>query len=228
MTIQLKRLIQTASLLAAVASSTTAQAGFMAYTDAIAWNNAVGAVSGTEDFNAFAAGTVFHNTALEANNMRIQVTSSDYNLVIGLPNTGFSIDGSPYAMAVLRNPDFMRIDFDTAVSAWGANFLGLGNELRNTSIKAFDKNDNLLGTITGSAPNNIAVSFYGFAFDAAETAAYLTIQNQSNLFDAFSIDNVQYVTPSNTPVSNTPLPPALALFATGLLGLAGLGRKKQS
>jgi len=224
MRIQLLQKMKLASLLLGLSFSAASQAALVVYENEMSWNNAVGAVSGAEDFNAFPVGSSFKNTTLAANNMQIKATVGNNSIeVVSQGSAFFTIDNTPHLTSDLSGAEFLRIDFDSAVSAWSATFRGIGNDGKNTDIKLFDVNDNLLGTIITSAPSNLALGFYGFLFKENEKVAYLTIQNPTSSRDTFAIDNISYVIPSNVPV-----PPAFALFATGLIGLAGLGRRKLS
>lgn len=229
MRIQLAQKMKLATLLLGLSFSAASQAALVFYGNEASWNNAVGPVSGTEDFNAIPVGSSFKNTTLVANNMQIKATVGNNSIeVVSQAAAFFTIDNTPHLTSDLTGAEFLRIDFDSAVKAWSATFRGIGNDDKNTDIKLFDVNDNLLGTIVTSASNNLALGFYGFLFTENEKVAYLTIQNPTSLRDTFAIDNISYVIASDAPISNTPLPPSLALFATGLIGLAGLGRKKLS
>lgn len=227
----IKTTLVAASLLIAIAP---AHATLVSYTNEAAWNADVGPLSGTEDFNSFATDTTFQNTTVSANNMQI---SGELGSNGGTTNTidaasyafsGFyNIDGSSYLLADLVDQQTFRIDFDSSVTAWGGTFSGISDEeIRNTTISAYDSNNVLLGILNTSSLTNSARDFYGFNFDANEAADYLIFQNVSvSLFsnDVFGIDNIGFVTAT----ADVPAPASLALLGLGLLGL-GFSRNKRS
>ena len=104
--------------------------------------------------------------------------------------------------------------FSTDVTA--ANFSW--RTLRNTQTTFSAYNDNVL-VETFHAPTNVSLTggrYFGFeniVFDEIR----LSIAHSSN--NGFTLDNLEYV-------SAIPLPAAVWLFGSGLLGLIGLARRK--
>ena len=156
-------------------------------------------------------------------------TNSEHNYgsVFGSTTSyGFGSNGtwySPFGPYVgLNSPsDTMTFTFTTPVSGVG----GFMNYAPNSNygipvISAYDSSNNLIESYTLNWNfNNYGASnsgfFYGFSEDSA-TIKYFTLSNSF-----IAITNL--TTTTSAPV---PIPGALVLFGSGLLGLVGIGRKK--
>ena len=226
---KLAQLLKISAAVAGIAAGLPAHAGLISFTSQAAWNAAVGPVSGTENFNSFASDTTFQNTTVNVNNMSISgVPGSNGSTTNTIDALSFAyggyydLNGSTYLLGDLQGSQTIRIDFTDAVSAWGGTFSGISDGPRNTVLSAYDAGNNLLGVVNTSSVTNSDVGFYGFAFDANETASYLVFQNTTTYNDVFGLDDIGFVT------ANVPEPNSLALFGLGLVGLTLLRRKKQA
>lgn len=73
------------------------------------------------------------------------------------------------------------------------------------------------GLLAGTITNDFAGQFWGFLSDTAFTAALFAADGQPGVQETYTMDDLHYC-----PV---PVPPAVWLFGSGLLGLIGLRRK---
>lgn len=207
------------------------QAAVTTYTERTAWLTAVGPLSGTENFNSFVADASFQNTVVALNNMTVTGTTGINGAAtqkIDAPAFEFAghydWDGTAYLLADLDAPgQFFRIDFVTPVIAWGVDTLAMADVPRTTSINIYSASDSLLGSIAATSPDdNTTRKFYGFEL-SADAASYLIVQNSTGTNDAFSFDNIGFVT--------VPEPAGTVLALGALLGLRQARRrvrKKQS
>lgn len=82
------------------------------------------------------------------------------------------------------------------------------------------------GTSTFIAPqiSNTTNNFWGFVADENFTSAYVAAGTQSGIAETYHIDNLVFGSTSSTPV---PEPATMLLLGLGMVGLAGIGRKKK-
>jgi hypothetical protein len=67
---------------------------------------------------------------------------------------------------------------------------------------------------------------FSFVFTANAISTFLTFQSNTDGFYGPALDNVSISEGEHT-ISQTPLPPALVLFGSALVGLGVLGRRKR-
>jgi hypothetical protein len=205
------------------------QAAVTTYTDRTAWLTAAGPLSGTEDFNSFVADATFQNVSVPLNNMTVTGTTGVNGAAtqkIDAPAFEFADhydwDGTAYLLGDLDgDSQFFRIDFLTPVVAWGVDTIAMADLPRTTSFNIYSASDALLGTIAATSPDdNSTRKFYGFEL-TSDSASYLVVRNSTDTNDAFSFDNIGFVTvpePAGTV-------PALAAFL-GLRRARRLLRKR--
>lgn len=115
----------------------------------------------------------------------------------------------------------LTIDFTTSVNAFGFNF---GASNTNWTLTAYDTHDNVLeSTIIAETTGSNAGDFFGLA-TAGTSYAVLEMTGSYNYGgnDWILMDNFSY----NTQAAPVPEPATMVLLGLGLVGLAGIGRKK--
>jgi len=106
----------------------------------------------------------------------------------------------------------LAIEFSSPVFALALDFLSAAEQ---ETVNLFDSSAASLGSVV--APN--ASGFFGVVSDTAIASVLITPGGPSATPDRFFIDNLR----ANAPV---PIPAALYLFASGLIGLFGMARRK--
>ncbi|MEM9353619.1 MAG: hypothetical protein AAGA92_11450 [Planctomycetota bacterium] len=186
----------------------------------------------TEDFNSIVTDTRIDGVPAPLNNMTVSGQSAlgdpDLTLIEAPPFDGndfYQFDGTSFLVTIINSNrgDFLRFDFDTPVTAWGAETIGVSNEGRRTSILVFDANDTLLGRIDPLAPKPQSGnffsdfrSFYGFSLDSS--AASYVLWESTTAGDAFGVDDIAFVA--------VPEPAAAGLAATVLAMLSRFQRSR--
>lgn len=111
----------------------------------------------------------------------------------------------------------LRADFGTAVFSVSIDVIA--NDTTDTGIlQAFDASDTLIGSFTTAALNN----------DEYATAVFSSTAGNIAYIMAGGIDGGNTLLLDNLQVRVVPVPPALYLFGTGLLGLIGIARRKKA
>ena len=199
------------------------------YTDRSLWA-AQGTDIYTQDFESFGADTSFASAPLDIGQLRFEMygTSPEWrNLVDVEP---FLFSGTPPSFGSAAVDFFIDEDltasirFDNAVSGFFADFLWAGNtsELTLTLLMLGGGAESYQVPGPGSS-----LSPFGFWSSTSNVSA---IQLSNSLNDGFYIDNLSL---SHTPISMSsmpavPVPPAIWLFASALVGLAGFARRRNS
>ena len=109
----------------------------------------------------------------------------------------------------------MRFDFFNPINAFAADFSNL-DDGDGLSIKVGDQTINL-DTFFGTS----ASGFMGFVITDSSTISSLQFTSSGD--DTFNVDNARLVTPNAVPV-----PAAVWLMGSALMGLIGIGRRKKT
>ena len=195
------------------------------YTERTLWA-ADGADIYTQDFESFGADTSFASAPLDIGELRFEMdgTSPGWRNLVDVAPFLFSGTPSSFGRAAV---DFFidedltaSIQFDNAVSGFFADFLWAGNtsELTLTLLMLGGGSESYRVPGPGSG-----LSPFGFWSSTSNVSA---IELSNSLNDGFYIDNLSLshsplIAP---PMPAVPVPPALWLFASALVGLAGFAR----
>jgi len=111
------------------------------------------------------------------------------------------------------------IDFSQPIQEFGMGIFD--PNFSSTKLQAFDSANNLLEQLTPTLgpPGGSQSDFAGFIRNSADISRIVLSQSG----DLLGIDNVSY----NVSASAVPVPAAVWLFGSGLIGLFGIARKKQ-
>ena len=199
-----------------------ARGGIIMFTDRPTWA-AAATPTGGENFNGFASDTSFQNTNVPINNGTVTGqpgTNGALSNKIDVPPFEFSgsaaIDSTAYLFGDLSAGELMTMTFTIPVTGWGADFRGIGNPPRITTITIYDASNVVIGTITtASDSSNAQLQFYGFTTMAGQTGKKLVFANSISSNDAFGIDNIQFAVPEPSGVAGVVL-----------ASLAALGRRR--
>lgn len=177
--------------------SLQANAATTIYTDKASWEAAFFSVT-TEDF-----------------------TDSALNAGVSVVSDAGSVTGGIWSDRLVPSGDSTTFSFASAIFGFGGDWDLAGPAGQGTGITL---TLTLLagGTevLTTEIPRSTAGTFWGFVSDVAFTDVLLTAGTQSGVAETFHLDNMVY---SASPV---PVPAAVWLFGSGLLGLLGVRRKK--
>ena len=208
------------------------------YTDRAAWSSSVGAITGSEDFNTYTSDTQFRTQTISLNGMTLSASgvSQHHGTLANKIDVAtfefsgvFAIDSTPYLLADIELeesggsfiPINLRFDFDDPLSAWGADLM------------SFPTAAIVLVEIYGSTPaspplasfpyipsgSTSEIDFFGFQVTDEVFADHIIFSiGSASGFETFGLDNIDYV-------SGVPIPGAIWLFSTGLLGLIGVSRR---
>ena len=190
------------------------------FTDRASFDAAVGPTH-AEDFNAFTEDLAFHTTPVDVGPFTLSMTGSPLtdgtrNKIDALPleESIFNVDNSAVAQALTTDGTTFVIKFDVPITAFGADFAALNEDIDRTRIIVGA--DTLAPPVTGGN----TVGFFGFRADSPFTTLEFVTSSLVRPGDGYSLDNVAF--------SPIPVPGALWLFGSGLLGLIALSRGKNA
>jgi hypothetical protein len=116
----------------------------------------------------------------------------------------------------------LRFDFGGVVSAFGFN---VGASDFTWTVRSYDAFDAMLASTTIAPTGESNSGNYIGLRSGSANIAYATFSAGSG--DYVMVDNFDFVRGSAAPVTVTPEPASIALFATGLLGVVGVARRKR-
>jgi hypothetical protein len=191
-----KRTIMLLAIVCMFGLTIQAHAATTVYTDKASWESAFSTVA-TEDF-----------------------TDSVLNTGVSVVSNNGSVTGGEW-QDVITSTGTTTFSFASGIFGFGGDWDLAGPGGQGTGIIV---TLTLLagGTevLTTEIPRTLAGTFWGFVSDVAFTDVLLTMGTQATGIETFHMDNMVY---SASPV---PVPAAVWLFGSGLLGLLGLKRKK--
>ena len=170
----------------------------------------------TEDFNALADGAEFHTTPLDVGPFTLSMTgpaatSPGHNEidapVVMFPD--FDVNGTTIASVLTEDGVSLFLTFDAPITAFGVDLANFNDSINQTHIV-------VAGVTSIPAVIGDNLRFFGIISDASfSTVEFRGLEN-----DGFGMDNVMYGT--------VPVPPAVWLFGSGLIGLVGIARRKNA
>jgi len=181
---------------------------------------------------AVSASTVNFTATQTGSQVSVLLSGSGFDAAGGYTGTG--VGGTPLDFS--WNPNILNFNSVTFATGWDNPANPLGFSFPGTA-------DNVAGTLTGFAAGNTSANLISSAnfdiatlvFDVASVGTSAFSYNfvtgnpwfQANLFTPIDSTQVTLNTGSITTVSAVPLPPAVLLFGSSLLGLLGVnGRRK--
>jgi len=193
-------------------------AATLTYTEKTAFTSAAGSLR-IEDFNALVNGSAFHTTPLDVGAFTLSMTGTPLttrNFIDAPPPDyvyfDFSVDGTTFAFIHIDSDDSLFVTFDSPITAFGVDLRELNSDSLSTEIIAAEI------TITPAIKGEENLRFIGIISDTP----YSTVEFRGLTIGGFGMDNVMF---SGTAI---PIPTAIWLFSTGLLGLIGIARRKQA
>ncbi|MSU73100.1 MAG: hypothetical protein EXS43_12295, partial [Opitutus sp.] len=202
----IKRLVAAVGALG-FAFSNSAEAGIVFYTDRVAWQNAAGPSSFTEDFSGFVLDTPFHTTPLALSGMTIRQEGTErfaWNEVDGRPFQFTPNSGSAAALLLTNFPEGtssgiqVRIAFTTPNKAFGLECWSVDDE---GAVLEVYSGATLLGEQALTSGNG---DFLGYVLTGADTATSVRLRserlNPGMVGERFYIDNLAGVAIGNAPV----------------------------
>ena len=151
--------------------------------------------------------------------LSLDASAPDTFITTDLDNpTSPVLSGTPIfngPIAVLFSDDQAGVGFDA----------GYFNATVSTGITAFARNGSLIGTVTNTGTG---IEFLGLVTSdgtAQIAGVFLDLVGQEPF--GFAIDNLRFALQGQIIVPDVPLPAAVWLFGSGLLGLIGTARRKK-
>ena len=188
------------------------------FTDRASFDTAVGPTL-AEDFNSFSSDIPFHTTAFDVGPFTLSMTGSPLtdgtrNKIDSPPleETIIDVDGTTVALAMTTAGTTFVITFDIPITAFGADFAALNEDVDRTRI-VVGADEVVPPTTAGNT-----VGFLGFQTDTPFTTLEFVTSSLTRPLDGYSLDNVAF--------SPVPIPGALWLFGSGLLGLLAFSRSR--
>jgi hypothetical protein len=197
--------------LAASAFAIQASAATAIYTDRSLWEAALTGTINTEDFNGVTPVAIATDTVTSIGSLSIETTNTTGFTQINDGSGGQTVNGSNYLQLLIDGSPIRSANliFPEKIFAWGMDFNHSADQTHVTFADVIEM---------PIAPHNTS-GFVGFISDTSFDQVALTDPYIS--FSAIGMDNISYV-------SAIPVPAAVWLFGSGLIGLIGIARRKKA
>ena len=201
------------------------QAVSTTYTDRSVWAS-LGTDIYTQDFEGFGFDSSFATVPLDVGPFTFKTNGTAAVRRNNVDVSPFLFSDTPSSFGNAAVDIFIDVDltasiiFDTAVSGFFADFLWAGNTSELSLTLALLGGGSKHYTVPGRGD---ALSPFGFW---SSSNRITSIEFSNSLNDGFYIDNVSVSPFSKTPA--VPVPAAVWLFATGLIGLAGFSKRSKA
>jgi len=191
--------------------STQAIATTVMYTDRSLWEAALTSTITTEDFNSVTPVAIAANTTSSIGSLSIESFNTTGFTQINDGSSDRNIDGSNFLQLLIDGSPIISANliFPEAILAWGMDYNQIADQ---THVTFLDITELATGAHNTSG-------FVGFISDSLFSEVALTDPFIS--FSAIGIDNVSYV-------SAVPVPAAVWLFSSGLIGFIGVAKRNKS
>ncbi len=168
--------------------------GIVVFTDRPTWLAAAGVITGSEDFNSFTVDTSYGASsplALSSGITLSGVGEATFQIVDAAPFFCCeNVDGTAYA--IMKNVPATMLLFGPAVSAFGADFAALNDNVLRTAFE-FHSGTTLLATFTPAVINPpFPVRFFGFVATAGDQITEIRFV-LAGVADGFGVDNIEIV-----------------------------------
>lgn len=197
-----------------------AEATFIAFGDRTTWLAAAGTLVGEEDFESFTSDTSFNFAPLAlADGITIGTAfpaplGDNFVDVPPADRDETDVNGTAHARVLNLGLETPFLLFATPITAFGADFKNLNDEILRTEIELY-AGATLLATLTPSTEPDDEVSFWGFASDAGEEVTEIRFRYVAD--ERFGMDDLAIGT-------TVPEPGTVLLLAAGLAGLSARRR----
>lgn len=220
------KIIFRSALIVGIVMSATARAAVVTFDDESAFLASAGDVT-VENFNSFTTQQSFDTGSITLDDFTLSTTGpvvGGDNNYIGPTLPGSlalsNFDDTPIVWArsagagnVAADPVDVVFSFDDPTMVFGAWYL----DLNNAGLTDITLSD---GTVVDPPVSN-AIGFFGFVSDTAFSSV---IFRTSVANDGFGVDNVTY----SSNLAPVPLPAAIWIFGSGLIGLIAIARRKKA
>jgi hypothetical protein len=203
-----------------IVSMSTANAALVQYSDRTLFEAASGILS-SEDFNSYTTDVSFSMSPLDVGDFTITydgVLVSGWNMIDATPfamSSLLDIDGTSYMLGGLAEAETIVLTFDSAITAFGADFTGLNDDVARSLF-------NIAGdTISLPVQSGLTTLFFGVVSDTPFDTVTLMGLSSS---EGYGMDNVAY----GSGTVSVPEPTTLALMGLGLAGIGFARKKKQA
>jgi hypothetical protein len=196
----------------------TSNASTVSYTDRSSFLSAAGNTT-VETFNNFSQDTSFRNVELDLEGFSMIASEccvTAGNFIDVSPFFGSNVvNDSPFARIYTSHEHSisLTINFDVAVTSFGADFRGINDSLDRTQWLVNGETISL-----PVSPQNGLNTFFGIVSDTAFTTITFVGIDNGNSSDLYGMDNVTY--------SGVPIPAAVWLFGSALAGLGWMRRRQ--